>query len=75
MLSFYNWMQAKYVLKDGKYKNNRFGDLANDMANDPQFPRASHDREELEDYFSCLPCNEVIVTAKEALEKYIKAAT
>lgn len=73
MLSFYSWMQEKYVLKDGRYKNNRFGDLASDMANDPCFPRDSHDREALENYFSLIPNNEAYIAAKDALKKYIKS--
>lgn len=73
MLSFYNWMQEKYVLKNGRYKNNRFGDLANDIANDPCFPRDSHDSEDLKNYFSLIPNNDAYITAKDALKKYIKS--
>lgn len=73
MLSFFNWMQEKYRLRNGEYRNSRFGDLAYDMTRDSSFPRDSSDMEQLEDHFvRVCRCNDALITAKEALKNYAK---
>lgn len=78
-LSFYDWMQSRYQLKDSAgvpmWKNSRFGDLAYDMYRDQDhFPRSCAP-DEILDYFElAFSTNSVwgLRTARDALSRYRK---
>ena len=73
MISFYEWITAKYRTKSGDFKNNRFGDLARDAYSDRNFPAASTDKEEISGYLRCRgACGPCMETFEAAWKKYAK---
>ena len=71
MISFYEWITAKYRTKSGGFKDNRFGDLARDAYSDRNFPAASTDKEEISGYLRrCGACGPCMETFEAAWEKY-----
>ena len=68
MITFYDFMMDRY-----RGKNNRFGDLAEDMERDPDFPRDTIDRETVRHYLaSCLACADCMNTFSAAWRNYKK---
>ena len=69
MLTFYDFMIARYLGKD-----NRYGDLAGDMHEDKDFPVKDNDRDSLRFYLvRCGACNPCLETFSRAWRNYRRA--
>lgn len=71
-MDFKTWLTNHYMLKDGTFRNSRFGDLACDVYYDGRFP-ITNDRKTIENHllanFACPACMD---TFRDAWRRYAR---
>lgn len=69
-MTFYDWLMKQNTLKDGRYKDTRFGDLATDMAADESFPQGGELKQIREHLENCHASWEAMETFRCAWTNY-----